>query len=452
MTLRRYRNMKASGALWLGYIPSNWQVKRLKHLCAVFPSNVDKKTYEGQLPVKLCNYTDVYYNEEITADLEFMSATATPEQVARFSLRSGDSIVTKDSETSDDIAVASYVPKDLPGVVCGYHLAIVRPWGPIHGRYVKRLFDSKYLKSRFDVAANGLTRVGLSQYALDNVEVPLPPRNEQNQIVAFLERETQQIDALVRQQERLIELLKEKRQAVVSHAVTKGLNPEASLRPSGIEWIGEVPEHWEVGPVKRWFITISGGTPDTSRRDEYYAEQDGFPWIRTTDLNDAVLNSCEIEITDAGMRATVCELLPPNSVLVAMYGGEGTVGKNSRLAFSACINQAICGLLPCEAFDARFTHAFMQFYRPYWMIGAESSRKDPNISQHLIRNSPIVRPPLREQASIAEFLEKASRRFDELAATAQRAIQLLAERRSALISAAVTGQIDVRELEPAEFA
>jgi type I restriction enzyme S subunit len=441
--------MKASGALWLGYIPSNWQVKRLKHLCAVFPSNVDKKTYEGQLPVKLCNYTDVYYNEEITADLEFMSATATPEQVARFSLRSGDSIVTKDSETSDDIAVASYVPKDLPGVVCGYHLAIVRPWGPIHGRYVKRLFDSKYLKSRFDVAANGLTRVGLSQYALDNVEVPLPPRNEQNQIVAFLERETQQIDALVRQQERLIELLKEKRQAVVSHAVTKGLNPSAPMKPSGIEYLGSLPTHWTRGVLARIARRVVVGIAEATTHA--YVE-DGIPILRSTNIRPGAIIGEILRIDEAFAQDRGSKLIAVGDLVTVRTGNPGvTVVVPPELGGCHCFTMLVTTL--DSGYSPRFFCYWMNSLasQSYFAIEGWGSAQR-NISVPILKALPVPIPPRAEQEEIVSYLDEAASKFDALICAAERAVALLIERRAALISSAVTGQIDVRELDPVVVA
>jgi type I restriction enzyme, S subunit len=179
-----------------GEVPAHWEVKRLKRACHVFPSNVDKKSYDDETPVRLCNYTDVDRNEVITAHMDFMAATATEDQIAKFTLRAGDTIITKDSETADDIAIAAYVPENLPGVICGYHLSMVRPEQETSGAFVKRLFDSTYAKSCFTVLANGLTRVGLGQHELDNVELPFPPLPEQTAIAAHQEQGLAKFDTL----------------------------------------------------------------------------------------------------------------------------------------------------------------------------------------------------------------------------------------------------------------
>ncbi|BCG69370.1 hypothetical protein MesoLj113a_05280 [Mesorhizobium sp. 113-1-2] len=273
---------------WGEVLPPHWRVRRLKQVCEVFPSNVDKKSYEGDPSVLLCNYTDVYYNDRITRGLQFMEATATPDQIERFGLRAGDTIITKDSETADDIAIAAYVPEDLPGVVCGYHLAMVRPSGKMDGAYVVWWFGSRSLKASVQVRANGLTRVGLGQYDLDNLVLPVPPLPEQTAIANFLDRETGKIDALVEEQRRLIDLLREKRQAVISHAVTKGLNPDAAMKASGVEWLGEVPEHWEVKKLKALTPQITVGI--VVEPSKYYAES-GVPALRSLNVRPGRINS-----------------------------------------------------------------------------------------------------------------------------------------------------------------
>jgi type I restriction enzyme S subunit len=211
--------LKDSGVEWMGQIPEHWVVKKLKFVADVMASNVDKKTYEGDTPCLLCNYTDVYYNDQIVKDMEFMSATATPEQIIKFTLKKGDVIITKDSESPDDIAIAAYVPMDLHGVVCGYHLSIVRAF-EINGMFVKRLFDSHYLKSKFATLANGLTRYGLGQHSINNAYIPIPPEEEQQRIVDFINNTCNGIDDLIDKSKTSMNLLMERRSALIAAAVT----------------------------------------------------------------------------------------------------------------------------------------------------------------------------------------------------------------------------------------
>jgi len=213
--------MKDSGMEWLGEIPEHWDVKKLKHMSSVQFSSVDKKSYEGEIPVRLCNYVDVYYNDFILPDLNFMEATASPSEISKFILRKGDVIITKDSESWDDIAISAYVPSDFEGVLCGYHLAQIHSNNAvIDGEYLFRSFSAQGINDQFKVAANGITRYGLGKYWLDNSFFPTPPTDEQYGITKFLDLETAKIDALIEKICQAIECLKEYRTALISAAVT----------------------------------------------------------------------------------------------------------------------------------------------------------------------------------------------------------------------------------------
>jgi type I restriction enzyme, S subunit len=451
MSFPRYPQYKDSGVEWLGEVPGHWEVKRLKQACLVFPSNVDKKSYDDETPVNLCNYTDVYYNETIEAGMDFMAATATTEQIAKFTLRAGDTIITKDSETADDIAIAAYVPADLPGVVCGYHLSMVRPMPETSGSFVKRLFDSTYVKSCVTIRANGLTRVGLGQYEIDNLELPFPSLAEQTQIAAFLDRETAKIDDLVAQQRRLMELLKEKRQAVISHAVTQGLNPQAPMKPSGIEWLGDVPEHWDVTKIKRLVATFEQG---------WSPQCEGFP-VDSEKEWGVLKVGC---VNGGSFRPEENKTLPPELEPIPSLGiamGDLLISRaNTRelVGGSAVAKQDYANLMLCDKlYRIRFsklacTPQFIAFYLGTGMArgqielaasGASSSMV--NISQSTILEMELALPEYQEQQEIVDFLSIELIKFDTLTTEAQRAIDLLQERRTALISAAVTGQIDVRK-------
>ena len=218
---KAYQTYKDSGIEWLGEIPEHWTARRLKHIALVMFSNVDKNIVEGEESVRLCNYIDVYFNDYITEDLDFMKATATPVEIAKFRLRKGDVIVTKDSEAWDDIAVPAYVPSDLDSVLCGYHLALLRPKEDVvDGGYLSRCFAARGVNDQFRVAATGITRYGLGKYWLDNALLPVPPEDEQRAIAAFLDRETARIDLLIEKIRKSMDLLREYRTALISAAVT----------------------------------------------------------------------------------------------------------------------------------------------------------------------------------------------------------------------------------------
>ncbi|MBU0571501.1 MAG: restriction endonuclease subunit S [Candidatus Omnitrophica bacterium] len=213
--------MKDSGIEWLGEISKLWEVKKLKFNSSVRFSNVDKKSNEGELDVDLCNYTDVYYNDIITLKLDFMKATASVEEIRKFQLNIGDTIVTKDSESWDDIAVPAYVVETKDNLLCGYHLAQIKPnTRVLSGKFLFWMLSGNAFNYQYKVESSGVTRYGLGNYALSNSFVVLPSIVEQEKIVAYLDKKTVQIHDQINREERSIELLKEYRTALISEVVT----------------------------------------------------------------------------------------------------------------------------------------------------------------------------------------------------------------------------------------
>jgi len=212
--------MKDSGIEWLGKIPKHWEVQPLWSVTRIRNSNVDKKSIEGEQPVILCNYVDVYKNEFIHGQIEFMEATATGSEKLAFALREGDVIITKDSEDWRDIAVPAIVVETIPHLLCGYHLALLRAGSAILAGYLFRLLQSKACSSYFATKALGVTRFGLAQHAVRRCMTPVPPKSEQEAIVTHIDRETVKSDTLISKYERELVLLEEYRSSLISHAVT----------------------------------------------------------------------------------------------------------------------------------------------------------------------------------------------------------------------------------------
>lgn len=468
MSLPRYREYKESGTSWLGSIPSHWELDRLKRRCDVFPSNVDKKSVDGELPVLLCNYTDVYYSDRITADMAFMEATATEDQVKKFALRSGDTIFTKDSESADDIGIASYVPEDMSGVVCGYHLSIARPKDQAHGAFVKRLLDAHYTKACFAVLANGLTRVGLNQYAVDNVELPWPPIDEQVSIASFLDRETAKIDALIAEQEKLLALLAEKRQATISHAVTRGLtnlpgadlnaafgggpkgegkdspsHPIVPMKDSGVPWLGEVPEHWQVRSISSLSTKITNGFVGPTRD---ILVDEGVRYLQSLHIKgNSIRFDSPYYVRHEWSEAHAKSILETGDVLIVQTGDIGQVTVVTD-EFAGCNCHALIIVSPVRDVVAGewLSWVLNSDYGFHSLLSIQTGALHPHLNCGNVKNLFMPVPPIEEQRRIIAYLEDRLHGFEDLSVEAERAIALLKERRSALISAAVTGKIDVR--------
>ena len=241
-----YPTYRESGADWLGQIPEHWSAVRLQQVASYFTSSVDKKSNDGELPVRLCNYTDVYYQERIREDSgEFMSATASAHEIARFGLLVGDVLITKDSEDWRDIAVPALVEKVARDFVCGYHLGIIRPTAIVEPSFLFRAMQSAAVNQQLQIASTGVTRYGVQNAAVSEAVIPLPPLAEQRLIAAFLDRATVRIDDLVAAngliKDRgnqatgaigmLIERLQEYRSALVTTVVTGKIDVRAKFRP-----------------------------------------------------------------------------------------------------------------------------------------------------------------------------------------------------------------------------
>ena len=434
---------------WLSCIPSHWILSKVKYDSYV-------KARVGWHGLKSDEFTDEGPYLVTGSDFKSKSVAwkgcyhCTEERYAQdpyIQLKEGDLLITKDGTIGKLILVEGLPDK----ATLNSGIFLVRP---LRGEYLTRfyywLLQSSVFHDFIGVHRTGSTILHLYQETFENLPYPLPPLEEQEHIVAFLDHETAKIDALIAEQQRLIELLKEKRQAVISHAVTKGLNPNAPMKDSGVEWLGEVPAHWEYGKFKWYLGTASGGTPPSGQLERYYDGQ--IPWLRSLDLNDGKVTQFEVSVTEEALVETSCRLVPKNSVLIAMYGGDGTIGKNGLLCFDSAINQAICAFLPTVKFFPAYLHRYIQYYRPYWMIGAESSRKDPNIGQDRIGDHFVVIPPLSEQVAISNWIDGTLDKMDLLASEAEGLVRLLFDRRAALISAAVTGKIDVRGWQLSETA
>jgi len=184
-------------APWSKSVPQDWEVCRLDSVADVLFSNVDKHTIEGETPVLLCNYVDVYKNERITGSLDFMEASAEPREIEKFQIRRGDVLATKDSEEADDIAIPALVAEELPGVICGYHLALIRPRSKrITGDFLAWLHRSKQFRAQYEAKAVGVTRFGLSQYSFRSALIPVPPIGEQVRINSYLDHSCAAIDSI----------------------------------------------------------------------------------------------------------------------------------------------------------------------------------------------------------------------------------------------------------------
>jgi len=291
----RYDEYEESGVDWLGEVPAHWKVVRVQHVADIHPSSVDKKSEEDETPIKLCNYTDVYYGHRIIDASEFMEATATASEIETHELQAGDVLVTKDSEARDDIAVPALIGRDMPDVLCGYHLAQLRPSERIDGAYLYYCFKTPSVSAQFEAAATGITRYGLGVHALKKSYLYLPPLDEQRAIAAYLDRETERIDALIEKKEQLIDLLEEKRKSLISRVVTKGLDDDVEMQKSGMEWLGEIPAGWRLSRLK-WCVRDDASICYGIVQPGDHVEE-GVPFVQTTNISTGTFDLDHLQRT-----------------------------------------------------------------------------------------------------------------------------------------------------------
>ena len=235
-------------------------------------------------------------------------------------------------------------------------------------------------------------------------------------------------------------LLNELKQSVISEAVTRGINPNASLKESGIEWIGKIPEHWEVRKNSHIYNLIgSGSTPNTANKD-YYCDSDGIHWLQTGDLNDGYITNTAKQVTHEAVYTLNLKIYSSHSIVIAMYGA--TIGKVGILDINTAVNQACCVLSESKLLNKKYSfYSFISAKKT--LIALSAGGGQPNISQDIIRRLKMPVPPIEEQCEIVRFLDEKCRRFDTLISKANKEIELLEEYKQTIISEAVTGKIKV---------
>lgn len=213
--------MKDCQLNWVDRVPKSWNLQKLKQVSDIYPSNVDKKEKEEETPVHLCNYTDVYHHKEIGSEMDFMEATAKESDIKKFQLEKGDVIITKDSEAWDDICVPTYVSETIEDVICGYHLAHIKPYSSkIEGKYLYYMLKTRAVSHHFHTEAEGVTRYGISKGSIKEAPVFLPSKDKQKEIIEAIEQETEAIDEIIQRIETAVEKLRDYRSTLITEAVT----------------------------------------------------------------------------------------------------------------------------------------------------------------------------------------------------------------------------------------
>ncbi|EGQ8101250.1 restriction endonuclease subunit S [Vibrio parahaemolyticus] len=438
-----YPEYKDSGVEWLGNIPSHWQVTPIKYLATLNPR---KSAIDSSLLNKECNFLPM---EKLKLNSIVLDEKRLVSDVydGYTYFEDGDVLMAKVTPCFENknIAVASGL---VNGVGFGSsEIYVLRSNEKTDNRFLYyRLQEDSFM----DIATAAMTGAGglkrVPSEVVNGYSLGTPEVEEQTQIANFLDHETAKIDTLIEKQQQLIKLLKEKRQAVISHAVTKGLNPQAPMKDSGVEWLGEVPEHWDVSRIKYLSSIISKGTTPSTIGGDFVTEGIRFLKAENIGKSTSVKPFPEFFISEKVDAQLSRSRLKENDVLVIIAGATtGLASIVQKDVLPANTNQAVSFIRPVNPKLSYWivnwlTTEFVQ--STIWMGAVQAAQ--PNLSMEDLGNIPIVVPPESELVLIQESLKGKLATLDNLMIKAESAISIMQERRTALISAAVTGKIDVR--------
>ena len=438
-----YPAYKDSGVEWLGKVPAGWEVSKLGYLSWVRARlgwkglKAEEYLSEGYALLATPNIKDYEIDFQ---NVNFISKDRYDES-PEIKIRLGDVLLAKDGSTLGTTNIVRKLPIEA---TVNSSLAVITPQINLNSSFLYFYLKSQFVDSNIQLLKGGMGVPHLFQSDLNRFIFPLPPIDQQKIIAKKLDSETTRIDTLIAKKTRFIELLKEKRQALITQAVTKGLNPNAKMKDSGVEWLGEVPEHWEVSKLKQNLMEqLTYGANEAAEQDD--PENPRF--IRITDLtDDGVLKSETFK--SLPMEVAKPYLLSEGDVLLARSGA--TVGK-SFLYKETMGLACYAGYLIRARFNTNkilpkfFWYIANSDYYWHFISGSNIQSTIQNVSGEKYGNLWVTQPPSREQNEIVSKLDSEWRRFDSILVRTEQSIALLKERRSALITAAVTGQIDLRE-------
>lgn len=442
MSLPRYPEYKDSGVAWLGEVPAHWKISKFRHAFDESQEKIEQCVVGAMLSVS------GYRGIEIKEYDDENRRRSDDDLIGYRIVRPGQLVINTMWLNYAGLGVSDHEGHVSPA----YRSYWIE--SSFNKRFVHHMmrcgsFVLGYTKFLTGIRPNSLQ---MGRDDLMSFQILNPPAQEQDAIATFLGRETAKIDGLIAEQEKLITLLAEKRQATISHAVTKGLNPDVPMKDSGVAWLGEVPAHWRACPIKHLAKIGNGSTPNRDN-PEYWTDE-GYPWLNSSVANLEEVSSADQFVTALALRECHLPIITPPAVLVGITGQGKTRGMATTLMFEATVNQHLAYIKP------QGVQVTVQFLRRVLEMAYDQLRTESEgagstkgaITCEQLGRLVIPLPNTEEQTKIVDFLGNETARLDALTAEATRGIELLKERRSALISAAVTGKIDVRHLAEAEAA
>lgn len=431
---------------WLGKVPSHWHVHHLRRAVTACINGVWGSEPDGDNDIAVIRVAD-FNRTTLSVTVDEYTRRAVPKKDRKGRLLQRRDLLLEKSGGGEKQLVGAVVIYDKPEPAVTSNFVARMP--------LARGYDSGFLCYAFNHLYSGRVNYpsikqttgiqNLDAYQYLTEYFCFPPTDEQENIAAFLDHETAKIDRLIAKQGRLIELLKEKRQAVISHAVTKGLNPDAPMKDSGVEWLGEVPAHWEVARLKH-VATLQSGIAKGRNLDG--KESVRVPYLRVANVQDGYLKLDEISEIEIQPEELPRYLLRSGDVLMNEGGDNDKLGRGAvwRSEINPCIHQNhVFAIRPQRVEPDWLTLVTQTNYAKFYFYSvAKQSTNLASISSTNIKETSLVVPPTDERNGIRDFIKKELDKYDHLMKLADQQVMLLKEHRTALISAAVTGKIDVR--------
>ncbi|MCF7970480.1 MAG: restriction endonuclease subunit S [Methylococcaceae bacterium] len=433
-----YAKYKDSGVEWLGEIPNHWMSTELKRYSVVqggYAFSSDSFIEAGKAVIRI---GDIKQDGSVSLESCKYIKSENADQYSQYQVNNGDLLMAMTGATIGKVGrFKENEPALLNQRVGSFKCNRIY----LNYRFFWYVLNSSGYQEYIKITAFGGAQPNISDSGMVGYQSAFPLENEQTKIAQFLDHETAKIDTLIEKQRRLIELLKEKRQAVISHAVTKGLNPNAPMKDSGVEWLGEVPEHWKLIKVSYVGQILNGSTPDKNNLS--YWTDGTIPWLSSSCLNSDIINEPSSYITKNAYDSSSVELIPSGALLVGMVGQGKTRGTSAILSIDSCINQNMAAIIPNSKININFIfYIFQSMYQDLRELGRGGNQAALNCE--IIASVRIPLPSIEEQNKIVRFLENLLNKLELASHLGLEQIALLQERRTALISAAVTGKIDVR--------
>lgn len=450
MSFSRYPEYKDSGIEWLGSIPEHWQQKWLGLLSVEsstafvdgpFGSDLKSSDYQDE-GVPLIQLNNIRDGRHVLRNMKFISDDK-KDQLNRHSTFPGDIVIAK---MADPVARSAIVSNEYSEYVIVADCVKMTPnLDLVELSFLVWAVNSDCVRISAELASSGVTRIRINLAQIKKLKIPYPPVIEQTQIARFLDHETAKIDALIEQQQRLIELLKEKSQAVISHAVTKGLDPTVPMKDSGVEWLGEVPVHWERKRLKYVSPLITVGI--VVNPSSYVAEE-GLPFLYGGEVREGYIEVDKArKISPEDSKKNRKTMLETGDIVTMRVGYPGLTAVVTPECEGG--NCASVMLIKRGNYNSSWLCAVMNsrlIRQQVEVVQYGAAQKQFNISDAV--EFWFFQPPRDEQLELANFIQAKSKQFDGLMSEASKSLAILKERRSALISAAVTGKIDVRNWQP----